>query len=69
MKISLKVGSVMHFPQPSGVNVSASDPTVLAIAIASGMITVTALKVGQCYLAIQAGTDFAGTLLVGVAAA
>ena len=68
MQISLKVGSVIHIPYVQGTRVVSGSPDVLSVTFTPTSITLTAVKAGIASLALGAGSDFIGSLLVAVVA-
>ena len=69
MQISLKVGSVIHIPYVQGTRVVSGSPDVLVVTFTPTSITITALKAGIASVALGAGSDFIGSLLVAVVSA
>jgi hypothetical protein len=65
---SIKVGSQVQIPVPSFSSGHVSDSTVIGWTIANGILTLKALKVGQCTVFLVLGSDFQCELIVNVVA-
>jgi hypothetical protein len=68
MSPTAKVGSVITVPLPTHWKVTSSDTAVILIAIAAGIVTATAVKVGTAQLRVDIATDLAFVLTVKVVA-
>lgn len=69
MRISLKVGSVLHLPFSGTFLVRSSNPAYLKIEQTPQGLTITAVAVGATSVLLALGGDFTANLLVDVVAA